>query len=127
MVIKKIFDPTADITGLPNESLVVSKMEQTLYAKSAEIQVDGSTTLKSDTNTFDNTIQGLKITVLKTSDTDSSGAPKSNKVAITKDTSGIKDLIQQFIDGYNTLMDKTAALGKRNTVLLCVSLTPPQY
>lgn len=112
----KIFDPTADITGLPNESLVVSKMEQTLYAKSAEIQVDGSTTLKSDTNTFDNTIQGLKITVLKTSDTDSSGAPKSNKVAITKDTSGIKDLIQQFIDGYNTLMDKTAALGKRNTV-----------
>ena len=79
MVIKKIFDPTADITGLPNESLVVSKMEQTLYAKSAEIQVDGSTTLKSDTNTFDNTIQGLKITVLKTSDTDSSGAIVTGK------------------------------------------------
>lgn len=103
--------PTADKTG----TIINNKMSQTQVAASAEIDVDGNI-LKSDSNTFDNTVQGLKITVLRTSD-----ASASNKVAITTDKSSIKDLVQKFIDGYNTLMDKTTSLGKRNTIVAGVS------
>ena len=73
--------------------------------------------MKSASNVFEDTIQGLKITLLRTSDTDSTGKLKSNKVAITTDTSGIKEMVQKFIDGYNTLLDKTASLGKRNSIV----------
>lgn len=103
--------PTADKPG----TIINNKMSQTQVAASAEIDVDGNI-LKSDSNTFDNTVQGLKITVLRTSD-----ASASNKVAITTDKSSIKDLVQKFIDGYNTLMDKTTSLGKRNTIVAGVS------
>lgn len=38
-------------------------------------------------------------------------------MAITTDKSSIKDLVQKFIDGYNTLLDKTTSLGKRDTIV----------
>jgi len=85
-------------------------------ASSAEIDVDGNT-LKSDTNTFDNSIQDLKVTVLRVSDKDTDGSLKSNKVDITTDKSSIQSLIKNFIDGYNTLVDKTTSLGKRNSIV----------
>ncbi|MNL08405.1 Flagellar hook-associated protein 2 [compost metagenome] len=89
-------------------------MNQTRAASSAEISVDGNV-LKSDTNTFDDSIQDLKVTVLRVSDKDSVGDLKANKVDITTDKSSIQELVQQFVDGYNTLQDKMNALGKRNT------------
>ncbi|MBV7436164.1 MULTISPECIES: flagellar filament capping protein FliD [unclassified Aeromonas] len=93
-------------------------MSQTRPASSAEIVVDGNT-LKSDTNTFDDSVQDLKITVLRVSDLDkdstTSGALKSNKVDITTDKTSIQELVQQFVDGYNTLQDSMGTLGKRGT------------
>lgn len=93
-------------------------MSQTRSASSAEINVDGNT-LKSDTNTFDDSVQDLKITVLRLSDLDKdSGVPdarKSNKVDITTDKTSIQDLVQQFVDGYNQLQDKMNALDKRSS------------
>lgn len=93
-------------------------MNQTRPASSAEINVDGNV-LKSDTNTFDDSIQDLKITVLRVSDLDkdssTAGALKSNKVDITTDKTSIQELVQQFVDGYNTLQDKMNALDKRGT------------
>ncbi|BBR11152.1 flagellar hook-associated protein 2 [Aeromonas caviae] len=89
-------------------------MSQTRAASSAEINVDGNV-LKSDTNTFDDSIQDLKVTVLRVSDKDSAGDLKANKVDITTDKTSIQELVQQFVDGYNTLQDKMNGLGKRNT------------
>ena len=89
-------------------------MSQTRVASSAEINVDGNV-LKSDTNTFDDSIQDLKVTVLRVSDKDSAGDLKANKVDITTDKTSIQELVQQFVDGYNTLQDKMNSLGKRNT------------
>ncbi|MEZ6932932.1 MULTISPECIES: flagellar filament capping protein FliD [Aeromonas] len=89
-------------------------MSQTRAASSAEINVDGNV-LKSDTNTFDDSIQDLKVTVLRVSDKDSAGDLKANKVDITTDKTSIQELVQQFVDGYNTLQDKMNSLGKRNT------------
>ena len=34
---------------------------------------------------------------------------------ITTDKTSIQDLVQQFVDGYNTLQDKMNGLGKRNS------------
>lgn len=99
---------------------VGSKMTQTQAASSAEIDVDGNT-LKSDTNTFDDTVQDLKITLLRTSDKDTSGNLLSNKVDITTDKTAIQSMVQKFIDGYNTLVDSSNSLGKRSTIVAGVS------
>jgi flagellar hook-associated protein 2 len=94
-----------------------SAMSQTQTASSAEITVDGNT-LKSDTNVFDDSIQDLKLTVLRVSDKESDGTTlKSNKVAITTDKTAIQDMVKQFIDGYNALQDKMDELGKRNSIV----------
>jgi flagellar hook-associated protein 2 len=97
-----------------------SVMSQTRSAGSAEINVDGNV-LKSNTNTFDDSVQDLKITVLRVSDADkdsgTAGALKSNKVDITTDKTSIQELVQQFVDGYNALQDKMGSLGKRNSVV----------
>lgn len=94
-----------------------SAMSQKQAASSAEITVDGNT-LKSDTNVFDDSIQDLKLTVLRVSDKESDGTTlKSNKVAITTDKTAIQDMVKQFIDGYNALQDKMDALGKRNSIV----------
>jgi Flagellar capping protein len=93
-----------------------TNMTQTQLAASAKITVDGNE-MTSDTNVFDDKIEGLKLTVLRTSDTDTDGNLKSNKLKVTTDTSSITDLVKKFIDGYNTLVTKTTELGKRNTIV----------
>lgn len=97
-----------------------SSLAKTQTAGSAEISVDGST-LTSDSNTFDGTIMGLKLTVLRLSDKDSAGVVKSNKVDVTTDKDGIKDMVKGFITGYNELVAKADALGKRNSVVAGVT------
>lgn len=93
-----------------------SVMNQKQAASSAEIIVDGNT-LKSDTNVFDDSIQDLKLTVLRVSDKDSGGDLKPNRVDISTDKSSIESMVKQFIDGYNALQDKMDELGKRNSIV----------
>ncbi|MEN3795144.1 flagellar filament capping protein FliD [Aeromonas caviae] len=97
-------------------SSFASSLTKTQSASNAEITVDGSV-LSSDTNTFDGTIMGLKVTVLRESDKDTDGNAKSNKVDVTTDKDGIKSMIKSFIDGYNTLVSKAGGLGKRNSIV----------
>ena len=109
--------PTIKSSG---SSTVGGGMIQTQLAASAKIDVDGNT-VTSDTNVFDDKIQGLKITALRTSDKDTNGNLTSNKVAVTTDTSSIQTMVQKFIDGYNSFFSQTTALGKRNTIVSGVS------
>ncbi|MGL6150970.1 MAG: flagellar filament capping protein FliD [Aeromonas sobria] len=97
-----------------------SSLTKTQSAESAEISVDGST-LTSDSNTFDGTIMGLKMTVLRVSDKDTAGVAKYNKVDVTTDKDGIKEMVKGFIAGYNELVAKADALGKRNSVVAGVT------
>ena len=105
------------ITGSSSslDSFTTASMTQTQTASDAEIEVDGNT-LTSDTNVFDDTIQGLKLTVIRESDEDSDGNKTSNKLDVTTDTSSVTDLVQKFIDAYNTMNTALTELGKRNTV-----------
>ncbi|MGN4980750.1 flagellar filament capping protein FliD [Aeromonas dhakensis] len=114
------------ITGSTTELTdnLVSKLTKSQSAQDAKITVDGST-LTSATNTFDGTIVGLKLTVLRESDstttTDTNGNPvktySSNKVDVTTDKAGIKDMVKSFVDGYNALVKKSNDLGKRNSIV----------
>ena len=113
------------ITGNTTELTdnLVSKLNKTQDAQDALIKVDGST-LTSATNTFDGTIAGLKLTVLRESDSTTEGTTttyKSNKVDVTTDKGGIKDMVKSFIDGYNALVKKSSDLGKRNSMVAGVS------
>ncbi|WOX54155.1 flagellar filament capping protein FliD [Aeromonas sp. CD] len=114
------------ITGSTTELTdnLVSKLTKSQSAQDAKIKVDGNT-LTSATNTFDGTIVGLKLTVLKESDsttsTDADGNPvktySSNKVDVSTDKAGIKDMVKSFVDGYNALVKKSNELGKRNSIV----------
>ncbi|MGU5543258.1 flagellar filament capping protein FliD [Aeromonas veronii] len=103
---------------------LVSKLTKRQDAQDAKITVDGNT-LTSSSNTFDGTIVGLKLTVLRESDsttsTDANGnlvkTYSSNKVDVTTDKAGIKDMVKSFVDGYNALVKKSNELGKRNTIV----------
>ncbi|HAU4898251.1 flagellar filament capping protein FliD [Aeromonas hydrophila] len=114
------------ITGSTTELTdnLVSKLTKSQSAQDAKIKVDGNE-LTSATNTFDGTIVGLKLTVLRESDstttTDASNNPvktySSNKVEVTTDKAGIKDMVKSFVDGYNALVKKSNELGKRNSIV----------
>lgn len=114
------------ITGSTTELTdnLVSKLTKSQSAQDAKIKVDGNT-LTSATNTFDGTIVGLKLTVLRESDsttsTDADGNPvknySSNKVDVSTDKAGIKDMVKSFVDGYNALVKKSNELGKRNSIV----------
>ncbi|SIQ16321.1 flagellar filament capping protein FliD [Aeromonas hydrophila] len=114
------------ITGSTTELTdnLVSKLTKSQSAQDAKIKVDGNT-LTSATNTFDGTIVGLKLTVLRESDsttsTDADGKPvktySSNKVDVSTDKAGIKDMVKSFVDGYNALVKKSNELGKRNSIV----------
>ncbi|HEA3202131.1 TPA: flagellar filament capping protein FliD [Aeromonas veronii] len=115
-----------EITGSTAELAdnFTSKLSKTQSAQDAQIKVDGST-LTSATNTFDGTIVGLKLTVLRESDSTSTTASdgsvtktyKSNKVDVTTDKAGIKDMVKSFVDAYNALVKKSNDLGKRNSIV----------
>lgn len=104
---------TGSTAGITN---FASSLTKTQSASNAEITVDGSP-LSSDTNTFDGTIMGLKVTLLRESDRDTDGNVKSNKVDVATDKDGIKTMVKSFLDGYNTLVSKADALGKRNSIV----------
>lgn len=118
------------ITGSTTELTdnFTSKLSKTQSAQDAQIKVDGNT-LTSATNTFDGNIVGLKLTVLRESDSTSTTASdgtvtktyKPNKVDVTTDKAGIKDMVKSFIDGYNSLVKKSNELGKRSSIVAGVS------
>jgi flagellar hook-associated protein 2 len=117
---------TGDTTELTDN--LVSKLTKRQSAQDAKIKVDGNE-LTSATNTFDGTIVGLKLTVLRESDStttsDINNNPvktySSNKVEVTTDKDGIKDIVKSFIDGYNALVKKSSDLGKRNSIVAGIS------
>lgn len=98
------------------DSFTTANLTKTQDASDAQITVDGNT-LTSDTNEFNDTLQGLDITVLRTSDKDTDGNLTSNTLNVTTDKSSIKGLVQNFLNSYNTLISSTTSLGKRNSIV----------
>ncbi|WP_115719230.1 flagellar filament capping protein FliD [Gallaecimonas mangrovi] len=72
-------------------------------AQDAVITVDGAT-VSNDTNTFDKAIAGVSIEA-------KSVTTGANTLDISRDTDSIKKLVQDFVDGYNTLKSSLDDLG----------------
>ncbi len=80
-------------------------LTQTQAAQSAQILVNGQLS-SSDTNEFKNVIQGSTITLGSSAKV---GDSVGFEVATDKDS--VKTLVDEFISGYNTLMDKMDSLS----------------
>ena len=93
-----------------------SKFTSKQSAQDANITID-NVAVSSKSNVFDNVVQGMKITVLRESDKDTSNVPVANKVAISTDTKGVQDKITNFVNAYNALSSRIDALGKRPSLV----------
>lgn len=113
----------ASVTTDDNGNKVSSgNMDLVRAGQDAKIEVDGAT-LTSSSNTFNDTIKGLKITVNRLSDTETikdedeneSTGFKSNNVSVSTDTASVKSMIESFISTYNDLRTTLDDLSARNT------------
>ncbi|MDQ7055148.1 MAG: flagellar filament capping protein FliD [Persephonella sp.] len=90
-----------DTAGVFSED--AAKTYETVSAQDAQIVLNGIT-FNSSTNTFDNIITGVSITVKDVGTTD---------ITITQDTGSIKSELEKIIDGYNQLLQTVQkATGK---------------
>lgn len=109
-----VFDST--VTGEANE-LVVTGSDPSLdkistnntsirAAQDAKITIDGITNVSSSNNEFKNIIEDLTLTV---SEVTTVGSPV--KISVAQDTENGSELINEFIDGYNALVDNLTGLA----------------
>lgn len=97
-----------------NATTTVGKWTKT-FAKDAIINVDGDK-IHSATNEFNNSISGLKITVNRVHEADSTtGEIKPTTVTVGADVDGVTKKMQDFVTAYNTLQDTMDSLYKQNT------------
>ena len=95
------YDPTAATNSGKN-------MSEIQEAKNALLTIDGIDIEKSS-NTIDDAVDGLTLTLLKTTDTG-----ESVSLGIESDVDTIKESIQKFVDAYNKLNTTFEDLTKYN-------------
>lgn len=91
-------DPSLDKISTNNTSVRT--------AQDAKITIDGITNVSSSTNEFKNVIEDLTLTV---SEKTTAGAPA--KITIAQDKDNGRALIDEFIAGYNALVDNLTGLA----------------
>ncbi len=85
---------TEIVGSLPTE---LGSLDIMQYAKNAEIQIgDSATSVTSPTNTFENIISGLSVTVYQTGTT---------SITVEDDHSGISSTLSDFLDKLNSIID----------------------
>lgn len=75
-------------------------------ASNAEILIDGSVTVTSDTNTFDSAIEGVEITAIEAA----VGTTETFSLDIDKEST--KTEIESFVEAFNNAFDKVQELTK---------------
>lgn len=106
---------TSSRSGASGELILESDYDfgftTSVSAKDALIRIGSnpqtSFLLTSSTNSFDDAITGLEIDLLSTSDTPST-------IDVSRDTSGIKAVIKNFVTAYNNYVDATDTLTSFN-------------
>lgn len=79
----------------------VQKMTQSNAAQNAKLSVNG-VAITSPTNTVEEAIPGVTLTLLK-GGTSTTGVASTSSVSVTNDTSGIKTALANFVKSYNEL------------------------
>ncbi|MGG4775070.1 flagellar filament capping protein FliD [Paenalcaligenes sp. Me52] len=78
-------------------------------AQNAELSIDGIT-ITSQSNTVENAIEGVTLTLNQTTSASENGKP--SRVAVTRDDAATSKLIQEFVTAYNNLNSTIAAQTK---------------
>ena len=84
-----------------------TNLTQVNAAQNAQITIDGTLTVSSNTNEFSNVIDGVDITAKKPHDTDDD----ISDISITENNNNIKTGLNNFITSYNELLELSNNLG----------------
>ena len=84
-----------------------TNLTQVNAAQNAQITIDGTLTVSSNTNEFSNVIDGVDITAKKPHDTDDD----ISDISITENNNNIKTGLNSFISSYNELLELSNNLG----------------
>jgi flagellar hook-associated protein 2 len=110
----------SSITGTGNDLVVTysgdaslaqlsDNLTQVTAASDAQIKIDGLTAT-SDTNTFENVIQDVTLTITK-----ENTPGETESLSISRDKDSTKSLISAFVETYNAFAEVTRALGSADT------------
>jgi flagellar hook-associated protein 2 len=94
----------SNLTALAN----VANLGESDKAQDAKIIIDGDITVTSSTNTFDNVIDGIDITVKKEHDVDDD----DSRVRVAENNDNVAAGINSFLTSFEALSDLAKQLGK---------------
>ena len=104
---KLAFDPADPTAG---------EMDQMQEALDAEIMIDNFLTATSDTNEFDNVIDGVKLNVEKLTGTTGGGRDdidvKKVDITISNDTGKAKEAVESFTESYNAFLEMVEGMSQ---------------
>ena len=84
-----------------------TNLTEVIAAQNAQITIDGTLTVSSNTNEFSNVIDGVDITAKKPHDTDDD----ISDISVTENNNNIKTGLNSFITSYNELLELSNNLG----------------
>lgn len=98
-----------------------SEMVRMQNSQDAKIRIDGFSTISNESNTFENTIEGVTLDIKKLTGTVGSGNPETDDIDVKnieiniKDDSGkAKSAFEELVNSYNDLFDTVDGLTKYN-------------
>lgn len=96
----------ADASGLSRlaYNTDAQNMQQTVAAQSAQLEIDGIAITRSS-NMIGDAITGVTLNLLKTN------ADSPTQLVVTRETSGVKTAVEQFVSAYNDLAGTIKNLG----------------
>lgn len=104
---------TAGLSRFSYDPLGTKNLTQTQAAQNAEFQLDGIAISKSS-NTVTDVLQGVTLTLQKVSARDTNNAPVATSLNISRDTSGVKTAVEDFVKSYNEFVKSVEGLSFYN-------------
>lgn len=113
-ILSDIDGDTADAAGISRIAMAEGKsnFSEIQAAQSAQITINNSIVVTSDSNTFDEAISGVVIKV-----TDEHSAGQSDNIAVSLDKDSVKEELTKFVDSFNLLVTKVVELSGVNVDL----------
>ncbi|UXY13707.1 flagellar filament capping protein FliD [Chitiniphilus purpureus] len=104
---------TSGLSRFAYDPTATKNLSQTQAAQDAKFTLDGIEITKP-TNTVSDVLQGVTLTLQKISTLDSGGNPVSTSLNVSRDTSGVKKSVQDFVDAYNEFAKAADSLSFYN-------------
>ncbi|MBH0042947.1 flagellar filament capping protein FliD [Pseudoalteromonas sp. SWXJZ10B] len=95
------------LSALAFDAEGVQNSTEIIEAKDASITIDGTLTVSSSTNKFENVIDGITLTAKKVHDEDDD----ISDVSVTENNNNIQSGLNSFISSYNELLELSKDLG----------------